>query len=615
MNGTLSTRLSAILPNGTTFPVAHLTSERVVLSGLTPGVNPFAPFRIGDTLPMTLLAERDGRREQMPVEARLDDLFAGEAHFGLPNGFAVAAPMAAAPVVPVVPVAPVAAAPVVPVMAAPSAALVPASPYAPPSDIDTTDREEIMRQQIAPVQTATYYTPTTGLATTSSLPPAVVPQALPEDDRPAGSVAGRLAGFVLLGLALLVLLGLLLWQRSGIQSVQASLRGVSTEVAATSEGVLQTMPTVGDRLAPSHRVQIASAEGGTPAEIRQAVDDQQALVDQTTEMLEQARAIANNRNNFVRTYGGGDGGTSSRTVVVSGGGRTGGSSSGTSVITSSPAEIEAAQARVEAARVRLSDAQSELSGGQRLVDGGAMTRGELEGLRSNVAAREADLRAREAELRAEQSPRVRTHSGGGSTGTRGAETRTITTSHGGGSSRSYYDAAGQMNARMRVLDLERDLARMQADLRTAQARLSATSGAGTSAGSASTPIPTGSVVTNILRPAGSYVRPGDPIMTVEGGGAPTVVAYFPFREARLIRSGARATVSMPSIGANVNARVTSLGTEAVAPNERYRVANENQLVPVGLAMDNVPAGAVPGTQADVTIDVGLGTIFRGRLYH
>ena len=612
MNGTFSTRLSAILPNGTTFPVAHLTPDRVVLSDLTPGVNPFAPYRIGDTMPLTLLAERDGRREQMPVEARLDDLFAGEAHFGLPYGFAAPTSVASDPAFspPAMPTPARSAVPAVPMMAVPGTMAVPAMVYAPQEDLDTTDREEIMRQQVAPVQTATYYTPTTGLAATSSLPPSVAAQALPEDDRPAGSVAGRLVGFVLGGLFLLLLLGLLLWQRSGIQSVQASLRGVSSEVAATSEGVLRTMPTVGERLTPANRVQITSAEGGTPAEIRQAVNDQQALVDQTTEMLEQARALANDRNNFVRTYGGGDGGSSSRTVVVSGGGSGGRGSS--SVVTSSPAEIEAAQARVDAARVRLNEAQGELNGAQRLVDGGAMTRGELESRRANVAAREADLRAREAELRAEQTPRVRSHSSGGSG--RGGETRTITTSRGGGS-RSSYDAAGHISARMRVIGLERDLARMQADLRTAQARLAATTGADSTGASASTPIPPGSVVTNILRPAGSYVRPGDPIMTIEGGGTPTVVAYFPFREARLIKVGASATVSMPSIGANVGARVASMGTEAVSPNERYRVANENQLVPVSLVMDNVPPGAVPGIQADVTIIVGLGTIFRGRLYH
>lgn len=607
MNGTYSTRLSAILPNGTTFPVAHLTPDRVVLSDLTPGVNPFAPYRIGDTMPLTLLAERDGRREQMPVEARLVDLFAGEAHFGLPSGFAAPAPVASAPALST-PARPVV--PAVPMMAVPNTTAVPATVYAPQEDIDTTDREEIMRQQVAPVQTATYYTPTTGLATTSSLPPSVAPQALPEDDRPTSNVAGRLAGFVLGGLFLLLLLGLLLWQRSGIQSVQASLRGVSSEVAATSEGVLRAMPIAGERLTPASRVQITSAEGGTPAEIRQAVTDQQALVDQTTEMLEQARALANDRNNFVRTYGG-DGGSTSRTIVVSGGGSGGRGSS--SVVTSSPAEIEAAQARVDAARVRLNEAQGELNGAQRLVDGGAMTRGELESRRANVAAREADLRAREAELRAEQSPRVRSHSSGSSG--RSGETRTITTSRGGGGSRSSYDAAGHISARMRVIGLERDLARMQADLRTAQARLAATTGADSTGASASTPIPPGSVVTSILRPAGSYVRPGDPIMIIEGGSTPTVVAYFPFREARLIKVGAPATVSMPSIGANVGARVASMGTEAVSPNERYRVANENQLVPVSLVMDNVPPGAVPGIQADVTINVGLGTIFRGRLYH
>ena len=633
MNGILTPRLTALLPNGTSFSVAHLSQDRVVLTGLTPGVNPFSPYRIGDLMPLTLLAERDGRREQMPVEARLDDLFAGEAHLGLPNGLGQTAPtmpaaMPAMPVVPVMPVAPampvgampagampvgaMAATPYAP--GAPAVALVPTSPYAPPSSyIDKTDREEIMRQEIAPVQTATYYTPTTGLATTSSQPPAVIP--LPEDDRPSGSVVGRLAGFVLGGLFLLALLGLLLWQRSGIQSVQASLRGQSTQVVAMSEGVLRTVPAVGERVQPGQAIQISGTDGGTPEQMRVNVEAQQALVDQTTEMLEQARAIANNPRNFTRTYGGDGGGTSTRTVVVAGGGTTrSGGSGGTTVVSSNPAEIEAAQARVEASQVRLAEAQSELGRAQRLVEGGAMTRGELEGLRANAAAREADLRARQAELRAEQTPRVRSYGSGGGSTSRAPETRTVTTSRDGGSAaRSVFDAAGQMNAKMRVLDLERDLARMQADLRTAQVRFDASQG--TRSGTAAAGIPEGSVVTNILRPAGSYVRPGDPLFTVEGGGAPTVVAYFPFREARLIKAGAVAAVSMPSIGQTVNGRVTSLGSEAVSPNERYRVANENQLVPVSLTLDRVPAGAVPGTQADVTITVGLGTIFRGRLYH
>ncbi|MBE2187725.1 MAG: hypothetical protein IAE99_13215, partial [Rhodothermales bacterium] len=161
MNGTFSTRLSAILPNGTTFPVAHLAPDRVVLSDLTPGVNPFAPYRIGDTMPLTLLAERDGRREQMPVEARLDDLFAGEAHFGLPYGFAAPTSVASDPAFspPAMPTPARSAVPAVPMMAVPGTMAVPAMVYAPQEDLDTTDREEIMRQQVAPVQTATYYTP------------------------------------------------------------------------------------------------------------------------------------------------------------------------------------------------------------------------------------------------------------------------------------------------------------------------------------------------------------------------------------------------------------------------------------------------------------------------
>ncbi len=411
MLGASNIRIVA-LANGIAFPVSDLGPNRLSLSGFPAGTNPFQPYNPGDLVPMTLVAEREGQREVMPVEARLQDLFAGEASFALPSGLGAPMPapadlvlppvgspamvlettvvMPVPPVIPVTPAAPAYSASGYadsyasgPAYAAPAYDPV-VNPYNDTAASyahvhDSTEREELSRfhpvtdapapsmpygapMANAPVPMAySYgadmpayapgapgvapYVPGTyapvplgpGLALTPGMPvgQTTAVQELGEDDERSSGSFARGAGLVVLGaLALLAVLVLMLAQRSGVQSVQASLRGQRTEVSAPSDGVL-------DRLTVSEG---SAVRAGQPlfamdnrlyqsemAQIRLDAEEQGQLVEGLQKSLDTVRRLVSSSGS----------GAAAVPVMV------GGSAPTTTVEPTSPARIEAAQARLD----------------------------------------------------------------------------------------------------------------------------------------------------------------------------------------------------------------------------------------------------------------------------
>ena len=667
MLGASNIRLVA-LANGIAFPVSDLSSHRLSLAGFPAGTNPFQPFNAGDLVPMTLVAERNGHREVMTVEARLENLFAGEAAFALPHGLGEPMPAPADLVLPppgspaTVVAALNAPAPAPTFVAQPSYASEPAyaqmpdygqvvNPYDDGGDgtrfaraHDSTDREELSRIDPAPgtplpagsyvAPTAPYMggapgatalapvTPTAypygadmpayapgapgvapyvpqygtgyapvpvgaGLATTPSLPVGqdIAVQELGEDDDRSDRFK-RGAGLVVLGaLALLAVLVLMLMQRSGVQSVQAAMRGQRVDISAPADGMLdrlnvsegsvvragQPLFTMDNRIHQSEMEQL-----------RLDAEEQTRLVEGLQQALETARRLA-----------GSGGGAVAAAVPVT----VGGSAPQTIVEPANPARIEAAQARLNAAQVRERETRENLARAQRLFDGGAMTRGDFERARADADAAAAEASARAADLREASTGRTRTVGG--------SSPRVI---YRGGDSGS-----NRISAQLRVLDIERELVEAQARQRTAELRLQQATARSTNGGSVAAR--SNGIVSTVYRNSGASVRAGDPVLSVETSENPYVIAYFPFREARLIRQGARADVEFPSTGTAAEGRVDAIGTGALADyTVRTSIRDDQQLTPVRIRLDRMPQGTTPGAQADVTVEVGLRTVLSGRLH-
>ncbi len=152
-----------------------------------------------------------------------------------------------------------------------------------------------------------------------------------------------------------------------------------------------------------------------------------------------------------------------------------------------------------------------------------MTRGDFEAARADAQAADAEVNARSADLREAQTGRVRVS--------------------GGSAPRMVYrggDSGGsRISAQLRVLDLERNLVEAQARQRAAQMRYQQAQARSTTGGVVTAR--SNGVVSAIERNSGASVRAGDQVLSIETTDNPYVVAYFPFREARLIRQGASPT--------------------------------------------------------------------------
>jgi multidrug resistance efflux pump len=658
MLGASNIRLVA-LANGIAFPVSDLASNRLSLAGFPAGTNPFQPFNVGDLIPMTLVAERSGHREVMMVEAQLDNLFAGEATFALPHGLGEPMPAPADLVLPPAgSPATVVAALGAPPAVTPAYAQQPAHEPAYAADYgqvvnpyddggngvrfahshDSTDREELSRidpAPEAPLPAGSYVAPpfvagtpgstalapstpgyaygadmppyapgapgvapyvpqygqgyapvpTTGLATTPAMPVGQHVEELGEDDDRSDRFK-RGAGLVVLGaLALLAVLVLMLMQRSGVQSVQAAMRGQRVDVSAPSDGVLDrlnvsegSMVRAGQPLfSMDNRLYQAEME-----QLRFAAEEQTRLVEGLQQALETAR----------RLVGSGTAVAAAAVPVT-----VGGSPAQTYTEPASPARIEAAQARLNAAQIRERETRESLARAQRLFDGGAMTRGDFEEARADAQAAEAEAAARAADLREAQTGRTRT--------TRGSSPRVVYRGGDTGSSR--------ISAQLRVLDIERELVQAQARQRTAELQLQQAMSRASEGGNVTAK--SNGIVSTVYRNSGASVRAGDPVISVETSENPYVIAYFPFREARLIRQGARADVEFPSTGTTAEGRVDAIGTGALADyTVRTSIRDDQQLTPVRIRLGQMPQGTAPGAQADVTVEVGLRTVLSGRLH-
>ncbi len=692
---------------GSTYPVSSLTKERLIVGGMAPGENPFAPNRIGDTLQLVLAAERNGKAEKMTVTAIIVDLWNGEATFALPNGLStpvpdtgddeqsepasyympndtftlpyavpestgarttspyaqqqqqqqqqsVAAASASHPVqAPTRPsplrpqpapayAAPVYAAPAfAPAYAAPDAYAAPETQYQASddpygySDGDTDSsysvrdeqgddlsesgykgaavlptQEEIdrdlaadvarSRQQPAHADSDPYsgaydgapstttalapygnsgYAPyetvpsrsgssPSGLAAVAVSPEGETTPALSDDDREEDKKGyiGRIAFYLLLAFLLLMIIFLMLYQRSNVQSVQASLRGQTIEVTAPVKGrITEVLVAEGSIVAvgdPLFALDDESARVELEA-LQSAVESEALLVDQTRDALREAQALVSGSpsDDFVEP-----------TVVRQG---------------VDPAAIQASRARLEAATIQAAQAAEEAVRAERLLAGGAMTRGAYEEVQSEAREAEAMRQARAADLTA-----VR---GGG---------RTYTS---GGNSRGNQRLSNQL----RLIDLQRDLTKQEARLREAQLSFER---AAEGVQQARVVAQSGGVVATLVRNAGSYVEGGSAVMTIETDARPFVLAYFPFRESRLIQTNAAATVRFPAAGESVAGHVVAIGQLALGETGTGKILTDQQaLIPVRILLDELPQGVSSGMQADSEVEVGLGTILSGRL--
>lgn len=479
-----------------------------------------------------------------------------------------------------------------------------------PHVADSTQREELMRiEPVAPMTAVVPAGPTYGMSQVPAVAPGtalVAPtvRELPEDDEKSSSKFGRGALFLILGTLLLLVIGaLMLLQRSGVQSVQAALRGQTTDITAPADGRIQKMAVSegSDVRAGQELFALdAGAQGSSLEEMRFDVEERTRMIEQTQSALEAARSL-------VRSGGGTDGGGVTTTTIVSAGtAGTTGSGPVTTVEPPDPARVAAAESRLEAARIREREATGALSRNQRLFDGGALTRTDLEAARADAETAAAERAAREADLRAASTPTTRVRGGSSGSSGRAGTTRVVRSSGGGGS------GSNRLSAQLRLLDLERDLMRQQAELRQAEMRLDQAmrvpQGGRTVAAASG-------VVSTVYRNSGSVVRAGDPVMAIETTAQPSVIAYFPFSEARLIRGGAAASVTFPAVRQTVEGRVDAIGAAALGTfGNRYAVRDDQDLTPVRIRLNGLPRDVAPGAQADASVEVGLRTVFLGRLH-
>ncbi len=479
-----------------------------------------------------------------------------------------------------------------------------------PHVADSTQREEMMRiEPQVPMTAVVPAGPTYGMAQVPAVAPGtalVAPtvRELPEDDEKSSSKFGRGALFLLVGTLLLLIIGaLMLLQRSGVQSVQAALRGQTTDITAPADGRIQKM-TVSEGSDVRAGQELFALDAGTQGS---GLEEMRFDVEERTRMIDQTQAALDAARNLVRSGGGSDGGGVTTTTIVSAGTvGTGGSGPVTTVEPPDPARVAAAESRLEAARIRERETAGALGRNQRLFDGGALTRTDLEAARADAETAAAERVAREADLRAASTPTTRVRGGSSGSAGRGGTTRVVRSSEGGSS------GSNRLSAQLRLLDLERDIMRQQTELRQAEMRLDQAmrvpQGGRTVAASSG-------VVSTVYRNAGSVVRAGDPVMAIETTAQPSVIAYFPFSEARLIRGGAAASVTFPAVRQTVEGRVDAIGAAALGTfGNRYAVRNDQDLTPVRIRLNGLPSDVAPGAQADASVEVGLRTVFLGRLH-
>lgn len=570
--------------NGLRFMVKKLGPGGLMLEGFPVGTNPFYPLAAGKGATVQLVFTENGHRAVYPVPAVMLVLEPHYAAFALPKGMPPGFPFHKLKSV------------------APKAEPVPAvreeapggdeelpwfeedlsgwkprpEPEPQPAPAETVPTERVRVAEPEPTQdwkplpdleaslpalqtdTAALVTttPDTGLfpaaAPGTDAAPIELPPPLPADDTVTTKGSPRrIAFYIGLGLLLVIFLGLMLTQRGSVQSVQASLRGQIVMVPTPGPGVM---------------AQLAVREGATVASgaLLFVLDDAEQRIELETLEAE----VAAMRELVVQSE-----------AALEAVRPTDGSAVSSTTVETSTVDVQAIAARAEAARIRYEQARVEAERAQRLFDGGALTRSDLEARQTAAASALAEWQARAAEGQ-------------------------------GGGSRTTTDT--RINMRLRMLQIENDLARRQAELRAAEVRLDqARRGIAQSRMLAPQP----GVVTAVLVSEGQVMRRGEPVLHIETTEQPYVMAYYPFREARLIRPGAPAVVNFPAQRVQTSGYVSALGTSALGPEgARSSTVSEQDLVPVRIVLQNLPEGATAGIQADVQVEVGLGTLLSGRLY-
>jgi len=578
--------------NGLRFQVKKLGPGGLMLEGFPTGTNPFYPLTAGKGVTISLVFTQNGQRAAYPVTAVMLVLEPHYAAFALPKGIPANFPFAQLKNVATTP-EPVPAA-VPSEMEAdempwfeedlrgwkprPEPTPEPEPTPAPQPAEEEPVRAERVRVADPEPEPAQAWKPlpdleaslpsrpavSTALATVSDTgffpaaapgsdtAPIELPPPLPADDSVTTKGSPRrIAFYIGLGLLLVIFLGLMLTQRGSVQSVQASLRGQVVIVPTPGPGILAQMAVREGSPVTSGALLFVLDDG----EQRIEIETLEAELAAMRELVVQSEAALAS----IRPAEGSE--VSSTTVETS------------------TVDLQAVATRAEAARMRYEQARVEAERAQRLFDGGALTRSDLEARQTAAASALAEWQARSSEMQ-----------GGG--------TRTTTDS--------------RINIRLRMLQIENDLARRQAELRAAEVRLDqARRGIAQSRMLAPQP----GVVTAVLVSEGQVMRRGEPVLHIETTEQPYVMAYYPFREARLIRPGAPAVVNFPAQRVQTSGYVSALGTSAVGPEgARTSSVSEQDLVPVRVVLQSLPPGATAGIQADVQIEVGLGTLLSGRLY-
>lgn len=573
--------------NGLRFLVKKLGPGGLMLEGFPVGTNPFYPLAAGKGVTIQLVFTENGQRAMYPVPAVMLVLEPHYAAFALPKGIPPNFPFQklkhVAPKAEPVPTAQPdeAEGEEMPWFEEDLRGWKPKPEPAPPPEPQPAPTESVRSERVhapepEPTQSWTplpdleatlpaLHTDTAALVTTTGdtglfpaaapgtdTAPIELPPPLPADDNVTTKGSPRrIAFYIGLGLLLLIFLGLMLTQRGSVQSVQASLRGQVVVVPTPGPGVL---------------AQLAVREGATVASgsLLFVLDDAEQRIEIETIEAE----VAALRELVVQ----------SEAALASVRPAEGAEVSSTTTETST-VDLQAIAARAEAARLRYEQARIEAERAQRLFDGGALTRSDLEARQTAAASALAEWQARASEGQ-----------GGG--------TRTTTDT--------------RINMRLRMLQIENDLARRQAELRAAEVRLDQAQ-RGIAQSRMLSPQP--GVVTAVLVSEGQVMRRGEPVLHIETTEQPYVMAYYPFREARLIRPGAPAVVNFPAQREQTSGYVSALGTSALGPEgARASTVSEQDLVPVRIVLQNLPPGATAGIQADVQVEVGLSTLLSGRLY-
>lgn len=404
----------------------------------------------------------------------------------------------------------------------------------------------------------------TGMVTTPARPVATI---LPDDDEAEDdrSFAVKLLLYGLAGIALVLLVVMLAQVRGSVRSLQAALSGQVIEVVTPQAGIIQTIDvregdvvTQGETLFVLDDREIADEINGLQAQ----VDDQEELIFELEDLIASERS--------------GTATTDSRTEYV---------------VQEALQDERVAQERLRVAQSGLEQLRAEAARSERLLQAGAINRGQHAAQQDRLSEAEGRIRVRQAELEAAR--------------------RSVATARQGNISRGTNVG--------RLSDLRLRLVRQQAELRSAQSRLATLQRQ--RAGAHVAAYQNGRVV-SIIAPAGSAVRQGQPVIALETTTEPAVVAYFPFNEARLIGHEQEAEVLFPARDLTLRGRVVAIGDAALGSTRSSRSAlvvdDESELVPVRVQLVDVPAEQLAllqtGMQADVFVDVGLGTVLTQKVF-